>query len=168
MFNDTKSNKSDESCTEDDNNDVVTVYENNETDKELHQLSNKALTAIQVDVKDIKMEISQFKNDFQSIKTKELVEIKDSINKIQSRVSNDIGSMRNDLKQFKDDLYYQGRPESKVNTPMISEGVIEGRSYGRDTGHAQIERDNSVMSGFRNFLSTAIHLVNNCFLFHTK
>ena len=56
--------------------------------------------------------------------------------------------MRNELRSLKDDILSQGRPESKVNTPLLSEGLIEGRAAGRDTGQA-LAREHSVMSGFR-------------------
>ena len=137
----------------DDDKDVVAVFEKQEENLQDSKIEggsiSQEITTIRTDVHDIKKEIRHIKKDFEGIKTKEFVEIKDSINKIQSRVSHDIGNMRNDLKTFKDELYFQGRGESKVTTPMLSEGVIEGRSIGDDAGQARFERDNSVMSGFR-------------------
>ena len=100
------------------------------------------------DVKNIKEDLREMKNDFKELKTKDIVEIKDSIDKIQKKVSTDFGNMRNEFRSLKDDLLSHGRPESNVNTPVLSEGLIEGRSAGRDAGQAAA-RDNSVMSGFR-------------------
>ena len=136
----------------DDDKDVITVYD---------QSSSKSndMTAIRDDIQDIKIEIKDIKNDFHGMKTKELVDIKESINKIQSKVSHDIGNMRNDLRSFKEELYY-ARSESKVNTPMLSEGIIEGRAIGGDAGQAQFERDNSVMSGFREDIGQSLASVH--------
>ena len=136
----------------DDDKDVISVYD---------QSSSKSndMTTIRDDIQDIKIEIKDIKNDFHGIKTKEFVEIKESINKIQSKVSHDIGNMRNDLRSFKEELYY-ARSDSKVNTPMLSEGITEGRAVGGDAGQAQFERDNSVMSGFREDIGQSLASVH--------
>ena len=136
----------------DDDSDVITVYDHN------IQETND-LTVIRDDIQDIKIEIKDIKKDFHGMKTKDFVEIKEGINKIQSKVSHDIGNMRNDLRSFKEELYY-ARSESKVNTPMLSEGIIEGRPVGGDAGHAQFERDNSVMSGFREDIGQSLTSVH--------
>ena len=164
---------------EDDDDDVIAVYESVDKsessieEKELGSImdktessddiksvsNNQAIKQIRIDVKDIKKEIKDIKQDFEGIKNKEFVEIKESINKIQSKVSQDIGNVRSDLKSFKDELYYQGRPDSKVNTPMLSEGIIEGRAPGRDNRYA-LDRENSVMSGFREDVTQSVASVH--------
>ena len=136
----------------DDDKDVIAVF-----DRDNQQ--NNDVSTIRNDIHEIKIEIKDIKKDFHGMKTKEFVEIKDSINKIQSKVSHDIGNMRNDLRNFKEELYY-AKSESKVNTPVLSEGITEGRPVGGDAGQAQLERDNSVMSGFREDIGQSLASVH--------